>query len=122
MVDDSELTAKVLQRQLQGKGLEVVRALSVHEASEILFERDFRPDLILVDVRMPSVDGSYFCRIVRSDPRFAQIRVLLCSALEPEQLKREVELCGADGFVTKNALLGKAVLQEIRHREGAAPG
>lgn len=109
IVDDSETTALILQAELSAKGLEVHTADTADKATKIILKKQTRPDLVLLDVRMPNVNGEQFCRFIKSNSLFAGIKVLLCSAEEETELKRICREAGADGYVTKDSVLAKLV-------------
>src|SRR5205823_1151495 len=71
VVDDSEATAKLLEAELSAKGFEVTTADSVDKATRIILKKKTRPDLVLLDVRMPNVDGEQFCRFIKRNALFA---------------------------------------------------
>lgn len=99
VVDDLELNVEVLESKLENAGFETIRALSGAQAVEAATQRS--PDLILLDVMMPEMDGYEVCRRLRADPRTAGIPVILLSALsEPTDRLQGFE-AGADAFVTK---------------------
>lgn len=113
VVDDSEMTAKLIETELIQKGYEVITAASVDKATRIILRRQTRPDLILLDVNMPGVNGEQFCRFLKSNSLFAGIKVVLCSAADPSELKRICKEAGADGFVPKDAFMSRWVLEQI---------
>ncbi|MFN0061703.1 MAG: response regulator [Myxococcaceae bacterium] len=109
IVDDSETTALLLQAELTEKGFEVFTADTADKATKIILKKKTRPDLVLLDVRMPNVDGEQFCRFIKGNSLFQGIKVLLCSAAEVEELKRICREAGADGYVAKDAVLSKVL-------------
>ena len=113
VVDDSELTAQWLERELCSKGFEVSTADSADEATKIILRKQTRPDLVLLDVKMPNVNGEQLCRFIKSNSLFAGIKVLLCSGEGTEELKRICREAGADGYVAKDAVLGQLLAREL---------
>ena len=113
VVDDSEMTAKLIETELANKGYEVSTAESVDKATRIILRRQTRPDLILLDVNMPGVNGEQFCRFLKSNSLFKGIKVVLCSAASVDELKRICREAGADGFVPKDAFMSRWVLEQI---------
>jgi DNA-binding response OmpR family regulator len=113
VVDDSETTALLLEGELRSKGFEVHTADTADKATKIILKKKTRPDLVLLDVRMPNVNGEQFCRFIKSNSLFAGIKVLLCSGEDPEELKRICREAGADGYVAKDAILSKVLAGEI---------
>jgi CheY-like chemotaxis protein len=113
IVDDSEMTARIIEADLVTKGFEVHVADTADKATKIILKKQTRPDLVLLDVRMPNVDGEQFCRFIKSNSLFKGIKVLLCSGEEPAELQRICREAGADGYVPKDAVLSKVVASEL---------
>ncbi len=109
VVDDSEMTADLLRHELTAKGFEVSTADTADKATKIILKKQTRPDLVLLDVRMPNVNGEQFCRFIKSNALFAGIKVLLCSSENADELQRICRDAGADGYVTKDAVLSKVL-------------
>jgi len=122
IVDDSEMTAKLIEAELGSKCFEVVLADSVDKATRLILKKQTRPHLILLDVNMPNVDGASFCRFIKANSLFKGIKVVLCSGMDPERLRQVAAECGADGFVPKDAFLSKWVRSQIEAQELAAKG
>jgi DNA-binding response OmpR family regulator len=114
VVDDSELTAQWLERELSSKGFEVCTADSADKATKIILRKQTRPDLVLLDVKMPNVNGEQLCRFIKGNSLFAGIKVLLCSGESVEELRRICRESGADGYVAKDAVLGHLLARELR--------
>lgn len=110
VVDDSEATARLLQAELAARGHEVLTATSADTATKIILKKKTRPDLVLLDVRMPGVDGEAFCRFIKGNSLFAGIQVMLCSAEEEAALAQIAARAGADGYVRKDALITREIL------------
>ncbi len=110
IVDDSEIVARLLKEELEAKGFEIQYAPDAEKATSIILKRQTRPDLILLDINMPKVDGAQFCRFVKKNDMFKAIKVIFCSGEEREKVKRLVAECGADGFILKDEFLGKWIV------------
>jgi two-component system cell cycle response regulator len=99
VVEDDPDARKVLSLILKLDGFEVMTASSGAEAIQIL-QTDV-PDLILLDVMMPRMDGYEVCHQVRSNPATAQVAVIMLSGkADPESVKRGLEV-GANDFLAK---------------------
>jgi two-component system alkaline phosphatase synthesis response regulator PhoP len=99
VVDDEPNIALSLEFLLQKAGYEVAIA---HNGSEAL-ERatTFRPQLIVLDVMLPVIDGFEVCRQLRADRLHPELRILLLTARgRAAEIERGLEL-GADGYMTK---------------------
>ena len=80
VVDDSLSVRKVVEKALEGRGLQVLAAASGSEAIEML-ERD-RPDVVICDVVLPDKDGYQICQYVRSHAVIGATPVLLISGID----------------------------------------
>ncbi|MFO0596286.1 MAG: response regulator [Myxococcaceae bacterium] len=110
VVDDSEATARLLEVELKAQGHEVMTANSADAATKIILKKKTRPDLVLLDVNMPGVNGEEFCRFIKNNSLFAGIQVVLCSAEAESELQRIVKTAGADGYVRKDSLIAREIL------------
>ncbi len=110
IVDDSEIVARLLKEELEAKGFEIQYAPDAEKATSIILKRQTRPDLILLDINMPKVDGAQFCRFIKKNDMFKSIKVIFCSGEDREKVKRLVGECGADGFILKDEFLGKWIV------------
>ncbi len=99
VVDDAPQNVKLLRLILKDAGFRVVEAFSGPEALEKL--RAEKPAAIILDVRMPGMNGYEVCRAVRTDPEFATLPVIMVTALSmPEERIKGIE-SGATDFITK---------------------
>jgi CheY-like chemotaxis protein len=110
IVDDSEIVARLLTEELEAKGFEIQYAPDAEKATSIILKRQTRPDLILLDINMPKVDGAQFCRFVKKNEMFRNIKVIFCSGEDKARVKKLVAECGADGFISKDEFLGKWIV------------
>ena len=117
VVDDCKKTTQLIKKELDGKGFDIHLATSVDQATRIILKEETRPDIVLLDVVMPGVNGEQFCRFIKKNELFSGISVVLCSGMEIEELKKVSEKCGADGFVHKESFLGKEALAELLRRQ-----
>ncbi len=99
VADDNSNIQKMVSLALQDQGIEVVAVGNGEAAVRKL--SDIHPDLVLADVFMPVRNGYEVCEFVKSDPRFAQIPViLLVGAFDPLD-EQEAQRVGADGVLKK---------------------
>ena len=99
IVDDLLPSAKVLAAKLASEYYDVVMA---HDGPEALTRvAEDRPDLILLDVMMPGMDGFEVCRRLKEDPKTAHIPVVIVTALGDREDRVAGLEAGADEFLTK---------------------
>jgi CheY-like chemotaxis protein len=98
-VDDDPIILRLLQVNLEMEGHEVVTAADGHEALAQM--RAASPEVVLLDVMMPELDGWQVCERIRADAELAHTPVVFLSARAQESdLARGAEV-GADAYVTK---------------------
>lgn len=99
VVDDLEPNVKLLEAKLRAEYFDVITAVSGREAIEKA--KSEQPDIVLLDVMMPGMDGFETCRILKKSPETSHIPVVMVTALE-QQADRVAGLeAGADDFLTK---------------------
>ena len=96
VVDDEPQIRRIMRTTLIGSGYEVDVAKTGEEALDKL--REFRPDLVLLDINMPGVGGVAACRLMREDTNIA---IIMLTVRNTEKDKVEALDAGADDFVVK---------------------
>jgi len=99
IVDDEQDIVEILSYNLSKQNLQVIRAYSGKECLNLA--RQFRPDLIVMDVRMPEVNGIEACRIIKHDDNLKDTPVLFLTADTDKYTALSAKHAGADNFVTK---------------------
>jgi signal transduction histidine kinase len=101
IVDDNLTARETLVAMLEGENYDLQLAQDGAQALQML--EQLQPDLILLDVMMPGMDGFEVCRQIRSTPPLAEIPIIMLTALDDrESLVRGIE-SGADDFLSKPA-------------------
>ncbi len=101
VVEDNDLLLGLLRRALEREGYEVVPVLSGVEMMKLLYVT--KPDLIVLDVGLPDVDGRDLLAALKKDPRTVAIPVLVWSGRDPESDRRIVLDLGAEDYVAKGS-------------------
>jgi putative two-component system response regulator len=99
VVEDNESNARLLERLLSRDGHRVCFARDGGQAIEIVHEQ--HPDLVLMDVMMPTLDGFETCRRLKSDPVTRLVPVVLVTALQESRDRIRGLEVGADDFLIK---------------------
>lgn len=99
VVDDVVPNVKLLEAKLSSEYFDVITATSGEEALQLVGSE--HPDIVLLDVMMPGMDGFEVCRRIKSNPRTAHLPVVMVTALDhPKDRVLGLE-AGADDFLTK---------------------
>jgi class 3 adenylate cyclase/CheY-like chemotaxis protein len=99
IVDDTPANVEILEMRLAAHGYEILTAGDGEEALEII--DDQRPDLILLDIMMPKIDGIEVCRRVKADDTLPFIPIILVtSKADPKDIVAGLE-AGAEEYLTK---------------------
>ena len=130
VVDDQAANVRLLEARLQAEYFDVCTASDGFEAIEVA--RNQQPDLILLDVMMPRMDGYETCGKLKADPSTRHIPVVMVTALDQREDRIRGLESGADDFLTKpiddvalfarvrSLLRLKTLLDELRYRESNA--
>src|ERR1035437_7569267 len=98
VVDDNERNLRLLADILQAKGYSPIKAESGEKALALI-ETD-KPDLVLLDVMMPGLNGYEVCQAIRANPKNGILPVVMVTALDANERIKGLEV-GADDFLTK---------------------
>lgn len=98
-VDDSPTILEMIQAILVAGGYEVITATDGQEALNVA--RSEAPDLILLDVMLPKLDGYRVCRLLKFDQKFKSIPIIMLTAKSEEQSVVTGIRTGADQYLTK---------------------
>lgn len=96
IADDEPRIRRLVRRGLELNDHEVIEAANGHDALERL--RKHRPDVAILDLAMPGIDGLTLCRVVRADLHLRDIKLVVISASARATRAREA---GADVFLRK---------------------
>ncbi|MET0963507.1 MAG: response regulator [Noviherbaspirillum sp.] len=99
IVDDEPNIVLSLEFLMEQSGFEVAVARDGEEALAEMVS--FRPDLVLLDVMLPRLNGYEVCQRIRASPEWAPVKVLMLSAKGRELEVSKGLALGADGYVTK---------------------
>src|SRR5579871_5110852 len=127
VVDDILSNVKLLEAKLTAEYFEVITAFNGLECLSRMEEG--APDIVLLDVMMPGMDGFEVCRRIKSDPKTAHVPVVMVTALDQPSDRIAGLHAGADDFLTKpvddismlarirSLVRMKSMFEELRLRE-----
>jgi len=99
VVDDSITVRRVTQRLLERNGMRVITAKDGMDAINAL--SDARPDVILLDIEMPRMDGYQFATHVRNDPRVADVPIIMITSRSSEKHRARAIEVGVNDYLSK---------------------
>ncbi len=119
-VDDTKMLRDIYKSKLMSEGYQVKTADNGVEAIKVLTEdKEWKPDLILLDLIMPVMDGFKVLQAVKTNPDFSSIPVIVFSSRgQPEEIEKAINL-GADGYLIKTTTTPNVVIKKVKEALGA---
>ena len=111
VADDNPASRELIREVLEMSGYDVIEATDGEEA--VRRAREGRPDLVLVDIQMPRLDGYGVLRELRADEKFDGLHVVALTAFAMHGDRERALDAGFDGYITKPVEIA-ALRQEIR--------
>lgn len=111
VVEDDHFLSDIYQRQLEGKGCKVLVAGNGTEALKIL--KDVKPDVILLDIIMPGMNGFEFLEALRADAVCKKCRVIVLSNLGQESDKERCKALGVKEYLVKTDVSVEQILENV---------
>ncbi|MCB1865001.1 MAG: response regulator [Chromatiales bacterium] len=119
LVEDNEMNRDMLSRRLERKGHEVVMAVDGQQGIDLA--QSIAPDVVLMDMSLPVVDGWEATRRLRADPATAGLRIIALTAHAMAEDREKALAAGCDDYDTKPIEL-KRLLEKIDKLIGAGAG
>jgi CheY-like chemotaxis protein len=117
IIEDQTIISNMLKMRLEANNYEVVTAADGQEGLEKA--RREKPDLILLDIMLPKMDGYQICRLLKADPKYRSIPIIISSGRTPQEIEKVGKEVGADAFISKpfeaEVLLAK--MQELLEKK-----
>lgn len=99
IVDDEADIIEILQFVLEAQGYECITAMDGEEGLRLA--KELLPDLIILDVMMPKINGYKISRLLKYDAKYKNIPILMITARSQEEDKNIGEETGVDEYITK---------------------
>jgi DNA-binding response OmpR family regulator len=109
VIEDDEIVARTIERSLRGQEFRVTVANSGVEGLKVT--RRQLPDLVIMDIIMPGMDGYSVCREMRADPLLSAIPILFLTAKAKDEDRIQGFLAGADDYLTKPFNIDELILR-----------
>lgn len=100
-IEDNRNNMLLIRRILQAEGHELLEARDAERGWDLIVQE--RPDIILVDLSLPGIDGLELTRIVRADPELGGIPIVALTAHGDTEIKKIAREAGCDEFLHKPA-------------------
>jgi two-component system chemotaxis response regulator CheY len=99
IIDDSTTTRAVVKVYLSGHSLEFLEASNGQDGFQLA--KQHKPEAIIIDLKMPGMDGMTFCRKVRAEPGIKNTPIILITGSKGPEVRTEALRSGASVFLTK---------------------
>jgi excisionase family DNA binding protein len=120
LVDDDVDIVEMINRALEEDGrFEVKIAANGFDAGMMV--KEYRPDLIVLDVMLPDINGKEVCHRVRADQNLEEVRIICISGMIEEDKIQELKLAGADDFVHKPFEVETLIERMCQHLDMEVP-
>ena len=103
VIDDDQSLLDMIRLMLRRAGHQSTLVDNVRDGIQHVIQD--QPDLVIVDVLMPELNGFQVCRVLRKDPRTQHIPLMILTALNEREQRENAEDSGADAFVPKPVTL-----------------
>ncbi len=113
LVEDDEALAQVYKTRLEMEDFDVRHVANGEDALSNAVE--FKPDLVVLDVMMPKINGFDVLDILRTTPETANVRVVMLTALSQAKDKERAEQLGANDYLVKSQVVIGDVVARIKH-------
>jgi len=112
IIEDDEFLRKVIAQKLEKEGFDVQTAIDAPEALDLMKKQ--KPDIILLDLILPGVDGFGLLDGFKKDPVYADIPVIVLSNLGEEEGRERAIDAGADDYLVKADYTPDEIVEKTR--------
>ena len=112
LVEDDEGLAQVYITRMEVDGFEVKRVPNGEDALATAVE--YKPDLILLDIMMPKVNGFDVLDILRNTPETTNVKIIMLTALSQEADVKKAQEMGVDDYIVKSQVVIADVVDRIK--------
>jgi len=112
LVEDSNTTRQAIKSSLCKEGFSVIEAMDGIEAMKFIAEQNI--DLIILDLNMKGMGGLKVLSVLRTNPKWKELPVIVCSGHDAQALKEKVMNAGADEFLSKRGTSPAKLAQSVK--------
>ncbi len=112
MIEDSPTQALRTSEILEEAGVSVL--VAVNGASGLRLANQVRPNLVVLDINLPDMDGYEVCRLLREDDDTRDIPIVIMSRMSPEEVDRNKSCMGVVEFIPKDVFAHAVLIETIR--------
>ncbi len=99
IVDDEPSVVVALQFLMEQQGYDVLAAKRGEDALDLIYK--YKPDLVILDIMLPGIDGYEVCEIIRLNPDYRDIKIIFLTAKRDEVEMAKGLALGANAYITK---------------------
>ena len=122
LIEDDQLLSDLLARKFAAEKIRMTYAPTGEIALDVLKNEEKRPSLILLDIRLPGIDGFEVLKLLKANPDLAKIPVIILSNFgQAEDIARGKNL-GAEKFIVKVTLTLEQIVDVVRATFEKSPG
>jgi len=115
VIDDNAINMKLVSDILSKAGYEVIEAGDAE--SGIVLAREELPDVILMDIQLPGMDGLEATRLLKNDPKTGHIRIIAVTAFAMKGDRERILQAGCDDYIAKPVVYREVVEKVYRMRK-----
>ncbi|MBI5400132.1 response regulator [Candidatus Saganbacteria bacterium] len=116
LIEDEAAMSEAIKLRLEANGFTVIAAFDGQEG--LTKARQEKPDLIILDVMLPKMDGFVVCRMLKFDEKYARIPIIMLTARTQSKDIEQGKEMGADAYMTK-PFKSEELLKKIRELLGS---
>ncbi len=116
VIDDSSFLLELVSTVLESANINVIEHNKPVGVGRLIIKH--QPEVVLLDVKMPIIDGIDLMKMIRENPSTANTKILLHSAMDPIELAGVAKSTGADGYIPKESN-GSNIVHAIRSHLGS---
>lgn len=114
LVEDDQTLSESYSQRFIAEGFEVKKVTNGEEALSAALA--FKPDVILLDIMMPKVDGLNVLDILRNTPDTANVEIIVLSALSQQEDIDKAKALGADDYLVKSQVVLADVVEKVKQK------